>query len=395
MAKAKTRTNVIESKPLKSGFWNIQPINGTNSDVNLVIGQRSNGKTYGVLRYFLQQNKKTGRRFVYIRRWHDDVKASLMQNLFDPLQSEIEKIYGAGFTVYYYRSCFYLVNDKGKRVETVGYCIDLSTAHHTKSVPYVDVKYILFDEFIQMSGSETILVDELNKYEQVLSTVIRMKTDVVIYLVANTVSKFSPYFTHYGFDINKCEQGTITTKEFPIDDGVLRVSLEYCAYSETIGKKASKYTTSKMIKTGQWQIPETSDIPSNPGERVKEKMLFSMYDPQANVIVGCFLRRCLWETIEVEENTMIHYTKTHVREFLVLHMIENRSKYHHLTSDKSLDYNTYNDLDLMLSDIKENCDIDVVKELYMGRIFSDNMFTADYFIHCWTFYGMIAPRSLL
>ena len=76
MAKAKTRTNVIESKPLKSGFWNIQPINGTNSDVNLIIGQRSNGKTYGVLRYFLQQNKKTGRRFVYIRRWHDDVKAT-------------------------------------------------------------------------------------------------------------------------------------------------------------------------------------------------------------------------------------------------------------------------------------------------------------------------------
>lgn len=394
MAKTK-KSNVIESKPLKNGYWDIRPIKGTKADFNLVIGQRTNGKTYGCLKEALTEYKKTERRFVYIRRWHDDIKASNMQLLFTPLQDEIEKIFGVGFTIYYYRGCFYLVNDKGKRLGVVGYACDISTAHHTKSVPYVDVKIIIFDEFIQMSGDEKLVPNEIHKYENLLNTIIRTKQDVVVYLIANTVSKFSPYFTHYGFDINKIEQGTIVTKEFPIEDTILRVSLEYCAYSEQIGKKASKYTTSRMISTGQWEIPDVSDVPQNPGEKVTEKLLFSMYDPEANVIIGCFIRNCEWSTIEKDENTLLHYTKKHFRQFLTLHMIETRSKYHHLSNEKSLDYDTYNDLDYMLRDIVETCDIDVVKELYMGRIFSDNMFTADYFIHCWTFYGMVAPRSLL
>lgn len=388
-------TNVIQSKTTRTGYWNIQPVLGTKSDINLIVGQRSNGKTYGVLKYFLQEYKRLNRRFVYVRRWHDDVKASLAGQLFEPLAEEVEKLFGEGFSVYYFRGCFYLVNDKGKKVDTVGYVIDLSTAHHTKSVPYVDVKYILFDEFIQMSGDERLLPNELQKWDNVLSTIIRQKTDVVIFLVANTVSKFSPYFSHYGFDINKCEQGTITTKEFPTDNGILRISLEYCSYSEVIGKKVSKYTVSKMIKTGQWEIPETDDIPTSIGERVKEKLLFTIYDPEAKVTIGCYVRRSLWETIETEPNTGLMYAKSHVREFLVLHMTEKRSKYHHLSNCKSLDYNTYNDLEYMLKDIKETCDIDVVHELYMGRIFSDNMYTADYFNHCWLAYGMVNPRSLL
>lgn len=389
------KSNVIESKPLKNGFWTIKPILGTKSDINIVIGQRSNGKTYGCLKFFLEENKKTGRRFCYIRRWHEDVTASNMQMLFNPLQSEIEKIYGQGYTIYYYRGCFYLVDEKGKRLGCIGYVLDISTGHHKKSVPFVGVKYIILDEFIQMSSDEKHVPEEIHKWEQLLSSVIRTTTDVVIFLIANTVSKFSPYFTHYGFNINKCEQGYIYTQEYPIKDGILRVSLEYCAYSEIVGDKSSKYVTSKMVRTGAWEIPETSDIPENPGEKITEKLLFSMYDPDALVTVGCFIRFCEWYTIEKEENTLIHYTKRHTRQFLVLHLINTRSKYHHLSNEKSLDYNTFNDLEYMLDDIKETCDIDVMRELYFGRIFSDNMFTADYFIHCWTFYGMIPPRSLL
>ena len=391
----KKKENITESKLLPGGWWDIRPINNTKADIRIVIGQRSNGKSYGVLRYFLQENKRTDRTFVYVRRWKDDVKPALVQHLFDPLADEIEKIYGVGFSVYYYRSCFYLVDDNGKKVKTIGYVIDISTSHHTKSVPYVDVKYVLLDEFTPMSGTERPLANELEKWENILSTVLRTKSDAVIFLISNTTSKFSPYYVHYGFDINKCEQGTITTKEFPIDDGVLRIALEYCAYSEQIGKKSSKYTTSKMIKSGQWEIPETSDIPTMTNERVTEHLLFSMFDPDANLTIGCFVRKCVWYTIETDENTLLKYTKGHVREFLVLHQIEHRSKYHHLTNEKSLDYNTYNDLEYMLKDILENCDIDVLRELYSGRIFSDNMFTADYFIHCWTYYGMIAPRALL
>lgn len=375
-------------------YYSLKKILATKSDINLIIGQRSNGKTYATCLHFLEMYKKTSRRFCYIRRWADDIKGFRAEQLFASMQDRVEGIFGEGYTIYYYRHKYYLIDDKGEKLDIIGYCLALSEASHTKSVSYDNVGYILFDEFIQMSG-ETILRDEMLKYENTLSTIIRQKTDVVIFLCANTVSKFSQYFTLYGFDINKCEQGTITTREYPTDEGILRVSLEYCEYNEDIGKKVSKYTTSKMIRTGQWEIPETTDIPSATNELVKDKLLFTMLEPDTDVIVGCFLRHSKWFTLETDETTLVKYNKEHHREFLILRLVDKKSKYFHLSPEKSLNYRTYNDLSYLLNDIKENCDINIEHELYMGRIFCDNMFTADYFNHCWAVYGRVAPRALL
>mgnify|MGYP002519720676 CR=1 FL=1 len=217
-------------------YYSLTKINNTKADYNLIIGQRSNGKTYAVCKYLIQQYKKTGRKFAYIRRWADDIKGYRAEQLFMPLQAEIERIYGHGYSITYYRHKYYLTDPDGKKQFIMGYALSLSEASHTKSVAYTDIKYILFDEFIQMAGERT-LADEKAKFENTLSTLIRDKQDVVIYMLANTVSKFSPYFIYFGIDINKVSQGSIITKEIPTDDdkGILRVSLEYCEYNPDIG----------------------------------------------------------------------------------------------------------------------------------------------------------------
>lgn len=378
----------------KIKYYSLKKILATKSDINLIIGQRSNGKTYASCLFFLEQYKKTGRRFCYIRRWADDIKGFRAEQLFAPLQNRIESIFGEGYGIWYYRHKYWLIDDEGNKVDIIGYALALSEASHTKSVSYDNVGYILFDEFIQMSGEAT-LRDEMLKYENTLSTIIRQKTDVLILLCANTVSKFSPYFTLYGFDINKCEQGSITTREYRTDEGVLRVSLEYCEYNEQIGKKVSKYTTSKMIRTGQWEIPETDDIPAAPNEKVKDKLLFTMHEPDTDIIIGCFLRCSKWYTLETDPDALIKYEKEHTREFLILRQVLEKSHWFHLSKEKSLNYKTYNELSYMFDDIKEYCDIDVQHELYMGRVFCDNMFTADYFNHCLSVYNRVMPRSLL
>lgn len=380
----------------KLKFYSLNRIMATKSDVMLIIGQRGNGKTFSVCKYFITEYKRTRKRFCYIRRWADDIKGYRAEQLFQPLQKEIEKIYGDGYTIQYYRHKYYLVNEAGEKLDIVGYCLSLSEASHTKSVAFVDVGFILFDEFVQMAGEPT-LRDEMLKYENVLSTIIRSKTDVLIFLCANTVSKFSPYFVHYGIDINKVNQGEIVTKEYPLDDdkGVLRVSLEYCEYNEEIGKRSSKYTTSKMITTGQWEIPPTDDIPSVMGEIVKDRLLFTIYDPDAEVTIGCFLRHSKWVTIEKDETTLLYHNQTHQREFLIIRTVDRQSNYFHLTDQKSLNYHTYNDLAYFLRDILETTEIDVEHELFMGRIFCDNMFTADYFNHVWNMYNSMTARKLL
>lgn len=391
MASKKDPTN-------KSSKWyDLRPILGTDADFNLIVGQRGNGKTFGILKHFLNEYKESkGKyRFAYIRRWVDDIKGFRAEQLFFPLQKVVEELFGKGYTVNYWRHKFYLVNPDGIKVDIIGYCLALSEASHTKSVSYDGTKNILFDEFIQMAGERT-LPDEMLKFENTLSTIIRDRQDVKVFMAANTVSKFSPYFPHFAIDINKVQQGEIVTKELPIDsERFLRVSIEYCEYNEDVGKAVSKYATSQMIKSGQWEIPPTDDIPSAKNEVVKEKLLLTMLEPDTGITVGMFLRTSRWQTLEVDEITQCYYTKDHVRQFLVIKQVTFRSKYFHLTQDKSLDYHTYNDLDYMLRDIKEQTGIDVEREIFMGRVFCDNMFTADYFTHCWQMYSRLAVRQML
>lgn len=377
-------------------YWDIRPINGKKADVNLIVGQRSNGKTFGICKFLLEEYKRTKRRFAYVRRWEEDIKTYRAEQLFTPLASIIEQIFGKDYSIVYYRHKYYLCNEKGEKIDVVGYCLAISQASHTKSVAYADIGYIFWDEFIQMAG-ERLLPDEKSKVENTFSTLIRDKQDVVIYACANTVSKFCWLFTYYGIDINKVKQGEIIVKELPTDDakGVLRVALEYCKYNEEIGKKVSKYTVSKMIRTGQWEIPETDDIPTVKGEKVKEQLVCSFFDPDAKVIIGCFIRKAIWTDIQKDETTLLYKHIDHVREFLVLRQIERRAKYFHITNDKSLDYHTYNDMSYFIHDLRDILGLDFEHELFMGRVFCDNMFTADYFNHIWQYYGGVRVRDML
>lgn len=377
---------------------------GGGSDFFMIIGQRGNGKTVACLEYFLRMYKKNKRRFCYIRRWDEDIKAYRAEQLFNNshLQNVINELFGPDITIQYYRHKYYLVNENGTKVDCIGFVLSLSASSHTKSVSYAGVSYILFDEFVQMSG-ERQMPEEMSKWENTLSSILRGDNITCgvkpqIFMCANTVSKFSPYFIHYGIDINKVEQGQIVTKEIPLDEAhkdLLKITLEYCEFNPDIGQTASRYAQSGMIRSGKWEIPETDDIPACKNEQIKEQLLFTIFEDQANVIVGCFLHRAKWFTIEQDPARYLYYRKGHVREFLVLRTIEKKSNYFHLSTEKALNYHTYNDINIMLRDIKDQTDIDFEHELYMGRVFCDNMFTADYFNNSWLRFGRVTARSLL
>ena len=379
----------------KSIYWNIKKILGLSCDFNLVIGQRGNGKTYGCLKYFLEFYKKTKKRFCYLRRWDEDIKAYRMEQLFAPFRNLIDELFGEEFSIQYRNHKFFLVNGNGTKVDCIGYVLSLSSSHHTKSISYTNVGNILFDEFIRMSGEQE-LKDELSRFDNTLSTIIRGdNTNVVIWMLANTVSKYSPYFLRFGIDINKVEQGTIINKEIKLETGdILKVALEYCEFNEDASKKISKYSTNAMIKSGKWEIPETDEIPTVPGSQIKEQLLFTIYSEEVNVIIGCFLRKEKWAEMVTSEQ-LLQIPKYHVREFLVIRTVDRKSSYFHLSTEKSLKYTEYNDIGTMLSDINENTDIDFDDELHRGRAFCDNAFTGDYFINAWLKFGRVAARNLI
>ena len=379
----------------KSIYWNPWKLIGTGADFMLCIGQRGNGKTYGILKYFLQQYKKTKKRFCYLRRWDEDIKAYRMEQLFAPFRNLIDELFGDEFTIVYKNHKFYLVNGNGTKVDTLGYVLSISSSAHTKSISYTNVGYILYDEFIRMTGEQE-LRDEMSRFDNTLSTIIRGdNVNVKVFMLANTVSKYSPFFLRFAIDINKIEQGTITVKDIPLETGdILKVALEYCEFNEEASKKISKYSTNAMIKSGKWEIPETDEIPTVPNSIINEQLLFTIFSEEVNVTVGCFVSREKWAEL-VKNDQLLYVPKYHVREFLVLRTVEKKSSYFHLSKEKSLKYTDYNDIGIMLKDIEEQTEINFEDELYRGRVFCDNCFTGDYFCNAWLKFGRVAARDLL
>jgi len=62
----------LEKKELKE-FYDIEPIDNTNAVYRMIIGQRSNGKTYSVMKHIIENYLTKGERAAYIRRYEEDI----------------------------------------------------------------------------------------------------------------------------------------------------------------------------------------------------------------------------------------------------------------------------------------------------------------------------------
>src|SRR5690606_4040116 len=101
----------------------------------------------------------------------------------------------------------------------------LSDTEHNKSISYPRVEIIFFDEFIT---KHLYLNDEFILFMNTISTIVRQRTNVTIYMCGNTVDKYCPYFKEMGLNhVHKMEQGTIDVYRY--GNSKLTVAVEYCA----------------------------------------------------------------------------------------------------------------------------------------------------------------------
>ena len=391
--RAKRREADIKELLTSKDYYDGRPILGKNGDFNIIWGMRSNGKTYFALKYALENYKNTKRTFVYCRRWAEDIVVKNMSKLMSPLP--VEDIFGTGYTIKFYRGAFILqCNDDEVEDEVIGWAVALNQVAHTKGQTFVGTQVIVFDEFLQMAG-ERSLKDERDSWEQTLSTILRTTQDAKIFMLGNSVTKYSWVFTTYGIDINRMKQGEIKVIEMPNATGEpTRICAQWCEYNPKIGERTSKYViNSKMARTGEFEIQDVANIPHTDNEIASEKLLCSMYDHVMNLNLGIYLRNSTWQTYEIING--IYTTRKHNREFLVIRETKKQSSFYHLTRVKDLKYSTWTNVKDMFKDILENTDIDIVNELKMGRVFAENMFTADYFFNTYINYQDVSLRDLL
>lgn len=250
-------------RSLPFNAYTLDGIKSTGSTYKMVIGERSNGKTYAVLMEALIRAILHGEKTAYIRRFEEDFRGRRGQTLFASFEGPGGFIdyatEGKWTATYYYGMKWYFAryDDEGKRVvskEPFAYAFSLSSEQHDKSTSYPEVTLCVFDEFITRGF---YLKDEFVAFMNVLSTIIRSRDNVEIYMLGNTVNRYCPYFDEMGLKhVKNMKDGTIDTYTYGKSD--LTVSVEYCENSDR-GKPSDKYFAFDnpridMITKGVWEI---------------------------------------------------------------------------------------------------------------------------------------------
>lgn len=280
----------------KQKFYNLDPILKKQCQYNLIIGERSNGKTYSVLLYGLRKYVETGQQMAYVRRWREDFIGKRGSVLFDGhvKNGEIEKLtHGEYNGVYYFSSKWFLcLYEDGERVRVdekpFCYAFSIASAEHDKSTSYPDITTICFDEFLTR---KYYLPDEFVQFMNLLSTIIRQRNNVKIFMLGNTVNYYAPYFSEMGIKhIKEMQQGDIDI--YTYGDSKLQVAVELCKPNKN-GKQSDFYFAFdnpklSMITGGYWEV----DLyPHCPCKYTPKEVYFKYFIDFNNELLECEIVR--------------------------------------------------------------------------------------------------------
>lgn len=244
-------------------YYSLKNILKYNATYNVIFGERSNGKTFAVQEYALERFIKNGEQLAVVRRWQDDFTGKRGSAMFDGVVEAgvVERLSNGEWTgVYYYSSRWYLCkyDENHNRItsdEPFAYGFAVTSQEHDKSTSYPNITTVLYDEFMTRKN---YVSDEFVLFCNVLSTIIRQRNNVKIFMLGNTVNKFCPYFKEMGLKhIDNMKQGAIDIYKYGNDK--LTVAVEYCNSNGKKGKQSDFYFAFdnpklEMITTGTWEI---------------------------------------------------------------------------------------------------------------------------------------------
>lgn len=255
----------------KQKYYTLTNILNKQAQYNIILGERSNGKSYAVKHYCIKQAwDDDNAKFIYLRRQAEEIRQSIAEAYFSDVDiSTISN--GKCDCITVYRGEIYAckmdeVTLKPNKIKLLGYVRALVKASQYKSGSYLDVKNIIYEEFI-IESSARYLHDEPNLLMSFVSTVAR-RNNISIWMVGNTISRICPYFTEWELNnIPHQKQGTIDIYEQHTDqldeDGneiVVKIAVEN---AENSGNNSKMFfgAKSKMITGGVWQTEAQPHLP--------------------------------------------------------------------------------------------------------------------------------------
>lgn len=246
-------------------YYRLDNILKLNARWMMIYGMRANGKSYAVKERVLKQAYENGKKFVYLRRWSEDIKVNAVKAYFaDMPVDKITKGEYRGVTAYQGSIYFCTYDEKGQPVrdgEPIGRYCSLNQAERYKSQAFPGVDTIIFEEFITDKiylGSPSTGVTEPRILMQFVSTVAR-DADIEVFLIGNTITRTCPYFAEWGLlkGIMKQEPNSIDVYHLRGENGVVDIAVENCSVIKTKSKMFFGLA-SKQITSGEWDV---NDVP--------------------------------------------------------------------------------------------------------------------------------------
>lgn len=269
-------------------YYDRTKIDETEANYRLIVGQRSNGKSYSVCKTIVENYLKEGKRSAYIRRYQEEIMPKNIQSLFGPHLELIQELSGGRYNDTFYRAnCFYFCcrDDEGKIVEKDDkpFCITraVNTWETTKGADVGIISLICYDEFLTRTG---YLKDEFICLMNLLSSLIRDRKDCVVYMLANSVNKYAPYWEEFGIEeVDKMEQGEIRVYTYP--NSKMRLAIEYCATAGSTKQVNDSFfafenAQLEMLKNGSWEMASYQHAPYKILDEMIKKVFYVKFNDQ-------------------------------------------------------------------------------------------------------------------
>lgn len=262
-----------------------------------IIGGKGTGKTYGCIKYALDNSEDFKKPFFYVRRYDKTFTPSICGNLINIHRQDIINMSHGKYNKSYLRGkqffiCRESLNKMGnlehKEIKPICYCRSLNNVDTETGDDKDEISCIIYDEFLSRGGE---LRDEYTKLMIVHNNAIRNRTNtfVPMFLLGNTFTKDSTLAEMFGIRMRDIKQGV---NIFRNNKGQARIILYYTQSTSVQSESAQTYYDRfendriNMITHGDWMI---GTYPVATQKQLYEKGVnFKFFDRGICVIVTVF-----------------------------------------------------------------------------------------------------------
>lgn len=179
-------------------YYDYHRILSYNVSVNVLIGERGCGKSYGAKDYVINQFLKKNSQFIYLRRYENELKSVFEKDKNNPKDffDDIKKDFPS-HTLEAKHKKFYIDG------QCFGFAKRLTEAQDLKSSTYENVKTIIIDEYPIEKNKRYYLPNEGMILMGIFDSIIRNRNDVRIFILGNAVEgiEYSPLFSFFDLSL--------------------------------------------------------------------------------------------------------------------------------------------------------------------------------------------------